>query len=97
MQLIVSLTELVLIVFFFFCVNVSRYLVPIYTDRSNSSEDVGCAAVFPDFDMFISLPLVASIYTAELCASFLALSRILFHDSNNFVIYLDSRNALQAL
>ena len=44
-----------------------------------------------------SLPGVASIFTVELCVIFLALSRISFHDSNNFVIYSDSRSALQAL
>ena len=64
--------------------------VPIYTDGSKSSEGVGCAAVFPDFDVFILLPVVASIFTAELCVIFLGLSRMSFHDSNNFVIYSDS-------
>ena len=71
--------------------------VPIYTDGSKSSESVGCAAVFSDFDVFVYLPIVASIFTAELCAIFLALSRISFHTSDNFVIYSDSRSALQAL
>ena len=52
--------------------------VPIYTDGSKSSGGVGCAAVFPDFDVFISLPVVASIFTIELCAIFLTLSRISF-------------------
>ena len=70
---------------------------PIYTDGSKSSESVGCAAVFPDFDVFTSLPGVASIFTAELYAIFLALSRISFHDSDSFVIYSDSRSAMQAL
>ena len=60
--------------------------VPIYNDGS-SSEGVGCAVVFPDFEVFISLPEIASIYRAELRAIFLALSRILFHDSDSFVIY----------
>ena len=45
----------------------------------------------------LSLPVVISIFRAELCAIFLALSRILFHNSTNFVIYSDSRSALQAL
>ena len=49
----------------------------------------GCAAVFPDYDVFIYLPVVASIFTAELSAIFLALSRISFHDRNNLVIYSD--------
>ena len=47
--------------------------VPIYTDESKSNKDVGCAAVFPDFDVFTSVPVVASIFTVELCAIFLAL------------------------
>ena len=39
--------------------------VSIYADGSKSSEVVGCAAAFPDFDVFISLSVVASIFTAE--------------------------------
>ena len=39
--------------------------VSIYTDGSKSSEGVGCAAVFPEFDVFISLPVAASIFTTE--------------------------------
>ena len=73
------------------------HLFPSYTDGSKSSEGVVCASVFPDFDVFVSLPVVASIFTAESCAIFLALSRISFHTSDNFVIYSDSRSALQAL
>ena len=71
--------------------------VPIYTDGSNSGEGLGCGPDFPDFYVFISLPVVASILIEETCDIFLALSRILFHESNNFVIYSDSRNARQAL
>ena len=59
--------------------------VPIYTDGSKFNEGVGCPAVFPDFDVFISLPEVDSKFTARLCAIFLALSRISFHDSNLFI------------
>ena len=64
---------------------------------SKFSEGVECAAVFLDFDVFIPLPLVASIFTAQLYAIFLALPHISFHDSNNYVIYFDSRSALQTL
>ena len=70
---------------------------PIYTDRSKSASGVGCAAVFPDFELFVSLPLMASIFTAELCAIFLALTRISELDDSSFTIYSDSRSALQAL
>ena len=67
--------------------------VPIYTDGFKSS---GCADVFHDFELLISLPVVASIFTAELYAIFLAISRISFHN-NNFVLHSDFRNALQAI
>ena len=53
--------------------------VPIYTDGSKSGEGVGHAAAFPDFDICIFLPVVASIFTAELCTIFLTPSRISFH------------------
>ena len=53
--------------------------VPIYTDGSKSSEGVVCAAVFPDFVVIISLSVVASIFTAELSAIFLALFFLVFH------------------
>ena len=56
-----------------------------------------CVAVFHDFDVFISLSLVVSISTAESYAIFVSFSLISFHDSNNFVMYSDSRSALQAL
>ena len=65
--------------------------VPIYTYGSKSSESVGCAAVFPDFDVFISLPVVGLIFTTESCAIFLVLSLISFRNSDNFVIYSDSK------
>ena len=47
--------------------------VPTYTDGPKSSEGVGCVAAFPDFDVFIFFPLVALIFTPELCAIFLTL------------------------
>ena len=68
--------------------------VPIYTDGYKASEAV------PLFFMILtysSLPVVASIFTTELCAIFLALSRISFHESDSFIIYSDSRSSLQAL
>ena len=61
--------------------------VLIYTDGSKSREGVEYATAF---DVFISLPLVASTFPADLYAIFLALSRISFYDSTNFVIYSDS-------
>ena len=70
--------------------------VPIYTDGSKSSE-VWAMPLFFLILMYSSLPVVASILTVELCAIYLSLFRISFHESNNFVIYLDSRSAMQAL
>ena len=72
------------------------HLFPSILKGSECSEGVSCAAVFPDC-IFISLPVVASIFTVELYAIFLAFSCIYFHETNNFVIYSDSRSALQAL
>ena len=69
----------------------------MYIDGSKSSEGVGCATVFPDFEVFISLPVVALIFTVELYAIFLTLSCILLQASDTFDIYSDSRSALQAL
>ena len=43
----------------------------IYTDESKSASGVGCAAILFDFETFVSIPLMASISTAELCAIFL--------------------------
>ena len=63
--------------------------VPIYTDGSKYSAT--------DFGVFVCLFIVTLIFTAELVDIFLALSRIYFPDSATFVIYSDSRNAMQAL
>ena len=71
--------------------------VPIYTDRSKSSGGVGYATVFPELHIFISLPVVASIFTVELCAIFLTFSHISFHYCDSFFSYTDSPSALHAL
>ena len=42
---------------------------PIYADGSKSSQGVSCATKFPDFEVFISLPIVALIFAVELCAN----------------------------
>ena len=62
--------------------------VPICTDGSKFSEGVGIAAVFHDFDVFISLHVVALIFTEELCTIFLPISRISLQNSNNFAFIL---------
>ena len=71
--------------------------IPIYTDGSKSASRVGCTAVFSDFEMFVSLPLMATIFTAELCAIFLALTQISTHNDSSFIVHSDSSSALHAL
>ena len=53
--------------------------------------------MFLEFETFVSLPLMTSIFTPELCAIFLAVTRISTHNGSSFIIYSDSRSALQAL
>ena len=48
--------------------------VPIYRDGSKSASVVGCVAVFPYSETFVSLPRMVSIFTAKLCGIFLALT-----------------------
>ena len=71
----------------------------IYTDGSKSLDGVGCAAVSQDKISKFSLPKEASIFTAELTAIELALDIIKKQKNKNirFVIYSDSRSALEAL
>ena len=71
----------------------------IYTDGSKSLDGVGCAAVSQDKISKFSLPKEASIFTAELTAIELALEIIKKQKNKNirFVIYSDSRSALEAL
>lgn len=71
---------------------------PIYTDGSKTGSGVGASAVFPDRSLSHTLSPHASIFTAELLAILIALSRILILDHDRpYVIYSDSRSALQAL
>ena len=41
--------------------------VPIYIDESKSSVGVGCVAVFPDFDRFISSFSCFDLYSGIMC------------------------------
>ena len=71
--------------------------IPVFTDGSKSDTGVGFGVVFPTFCRGGSLPLVASIYTAELSAIVLALQIIFTLPVNSFIIYTDSRSVLSAL
>ena len=75
-----------------------RDATPIYTDGSKSAGGVGAAVVFPDCALSHSLPTAASVFTAELWAMILALSRILrLNTDSSYVLYSDSRSALDAI
>ena len=41
--------------------------IPIYANGSKSNEGVGCAGVFPDFDMFISSCSCFDLYSTIIC------------------------------
>ena len=71
--------------------------VPVYTDGSRSSDGVGFGVVFPNFSQGGSLPLAASIFTAELTAIILALKLVFVHQDTHFTIFSDSFGALCAL
>lgn len=70
----------------------------IFTDGSKSN-GVGCAVYCKNQNEFLQykLPSTASIYTAELYAIERALFYCLHSDNTRFVIFSDSRSALEAL
>ena len=69
----------------------------IYTDGSKSSEGVGFAVVADDFCDFAKLSSSASIYTAELTAIINAMNVAYHTNQKSFVIYSDSKSALESL
>ena len=72
--------------------------IPVFTDGSKSAEGVGAAAVFPAQTLSHTLPMEASIFTAELWALLIALSFVFSRLSNeSHVLYSDSRSALEAI
>ena len=71
--------------------------VAIYTDGSKSPTGVGYAAVSSTEIMQFSLPESASVFTAELCAIWAAVEIIRKHPPQKFIIFSDSRSAIEAL
>ena len=69
----------------------------IYTDGSKTSQGVGFAAVSSNKTYAFSLPKEASVFTAELMAILYALKLAEELESNKFVVYSDSRSAIEAL
>src|SRR5678816_3402922 len=73
-------------------------MMSLFTNGSKTGNRMGLSAVFPDRNLSHTLPPHASIFTAELMAIMIALSRILIlNQDHSYVIYSDSLSALQAL
>ena len=71
--------------------------IAIYTDGSKSPDGVGYAAVSGREFAEGSLPPQSSIYTAELYAILEAVKMTRGMNHQNFIVYSDSRSALQAI
>ena len=71
--------------------------MPVYTDGSKTDTGVGCAAVFPTRSIAVTLPKIATIFTAELEAIRAAIKEIINTRNRNFTIYSDSLSAIQAI
>jgi ribonuclease HI len=69
----------------------------IFTDGSKSQTGVGAAAVMENIVKRISLPLVASVMTAELHAIKLAINLIKETNFVNFIIFSDSMSSIQSI
>ena len=63
--------------------------IPVFTDGSKTENGVGSSAVFHDHNLSHTLPSYASIFTAELLAILIALSRILvLNKDHSYVIQI---------
>ena len=69
----------------------------IYTDGSKEGDRVGCAVVCGRQCVMERLPDVASIYTAELRAIYLALHHGISSTGDKLIICVDSLSCLQAI
>ncbi|XP_055932957.1 uncharacterized protein LOC129962980 [Argiope bruennichi] len=70
---------------------------PIFTDGSKSDGHVGCGIALPSDTLSYRLHDHCSVFTAELVAIFCALQEISPSSQRYFIIYTDSRSALEAL
>ena len=71
--------------------------VPIYTDGSKTTDGTAFAAILPNRTVARRIPSTASIFTAELHAIWSALAGLGRYGANSFVVYSDSRSALQSV
>ena len=69
----------------------------IYTDGSKSQMGVGFAAISTNKNLQYSLPERASVFTAELSAIWSAIEIIKEQPPQKFVIFSDSRSAIEAI
>ena len=71
----------------------------IYTDGSVLDDKAAVAAVIDNYSSIERLPDKSSIFSAELYALYLALDRVetTDDDERNFIIFSDSKSALQAI
>ena len=76
--------------------NYPNYL-HIYTDGSKDNQGTGCGAVLNNKTMKQSLPKEASIFSAEICAIYLALKIISANKSKKFIIHSDSISVLHSI
>ena len=71
--------------------------ISVFIDGSKSDTGVGFAVVFPDSCRGGSLPVLGSVFTAELSIIILALQIIFTFPVIHFTIFRDSRSALSGL
>ena len=69
----------------------------IFTDGSKSNAGVGFGVYSSNFKRKNSLPVAASIFTAELHGILAALEKIALLENRNFTILSDSKSVLQSL
>ena len=71
----------------------------MYTDCSVSDVKAAAAAVIDNYSSIQHLPDNSSIFSAELHTLYLALDRVetAYNDERNFIIFSDSKSALQAI
>ena len=70
---------------------------PIYTDGSKTTDGTAFAAILPNRTVARRIPSTASIFTAELHAIWSTLADLGRYGANSFVLYSDSRSALQSV
>ena len=71
--------------------------IPIYTDGSKSNMGVGYAVVMPDRVIHKRLPSYSSVYSAELMAISVALTKIPRQRNLSYTIYSDSQSAIRSI